>query len=325
MFIIRELFNENQKTFISNNYENTSYKEIAIKLGTNYSATQIAGWIHNNGKKKSNRSIFSSNDKKYMEQNYKKYSYKYIANKLGFSERQIRHYAEHYLENKSRKFNDNYFEKIDTPDKAYWLGYIYADGCVICNSENRSYEFCMRLQKSDKQVLIDLNNELGGVHEIKENHFERVILNNKNVTVSDLVSLRVYSKKLVEDLIDKNIVCNKTYMSEFPVLKQYFIDFLRGYIDGDGCIYVNKNKKYYPTVHITSYNKKALEYISDRVSHDYSIKSHVYSETPRKHRIYFNGKEAYRLMELLYYNENVQKLDRKYNKFKLLQSKCSLG
>lgn len=300
------------------------YKDITDKLGGDFSATQIAGWLHNNKIKKVNRSIFSNEDKTFIFKNYKSTTYKEIADKLNFSERQIRHYVEHYLDNKTRVFNDRYFQNIDTPTKAYWIGYIYADGYIVYNPNKRIYEFGMQLQKLDKQVLIDLNNELGGVHEITEGHFEGFILNNKNITISDSVRLRVYSKNLVEDLMQKNILCNKTYKPEFPILNTYFIDFLRGYIDGDGCIYVNKFKKYYPTIHITSYNKKILNYISNKVYKEYNLKSKVYSETEKKHRIYFQGKSAYNLMKLLYYNNSVQKLNRKYEKFLLLQEKCSL-
>ena len=32
------------------------------------------------------------------------------------------------------KINDRYFEIIDNPNKAYWLGFIAADGCVSCGN-----------------------------------------------------------------------------------------------------------------------------------------------------------------------------------------------
>lgn len=32
-----------------------------------------------------------------------------------------------------KKFNEDYFELIDTPEKAYFLGFIFADGCLIDN------------------------------------------------------------------------------------------------------------------------------------------------------------------------------------------------
>lgn len=34
------------------------------------------------------------------------------------------------------KFNENYFDVIDTSEKAYWLGFLYADGAVSSGSKN---------------------------------------------------------------------------------------------------------------------------------------------------------------------------------------------
>lgn len=314
---MKELFNSEQKKYILDNYETMKYKDIAKNLNGNFTATQITGWLHNNKHKKENRSIFSNDDKIYIVSNYKNKTYREIAKNLNFSERQIRHFVEHYLENKKRVFNDRYFQYIDTPTKAYWLGYIYADGYVTFNETKRLYEFGMQLQKRDIQVLIDLNKDLGGVHTISEGHFEGIIHHNKNITISDSVRLRVYSKTLVEDLMSHNILCNKTYLAEYPQIDNYFIDFVRGYIDGDGCIYIGKRD--YPYISITSYNKWVLEYISARLHNEHKIHSKVYSENPRKHRIYFWGNNAYALMELLYYDDSVQKLDRKYQKYLLLK------
>ena len=42
-----------------------------------------------------------------------------------------------------KKYCDsNYFEKIDTKEKAYWLGFFSADGYV--NQSTRSIEFCLK-------------------------------------------------------------------------------------------------------------------------------------------------------------------------------------
>jgi hypothetical protein len=38
---------------------------------------------------------------------------------------------------KNKECNIDYFEIIDTEDKAYWLGFIYADGCITKNKYNR--------------------------------------------------------------------------------------------------------------------------------------------------------------------------------------------
>ena len=48
------------------------------------------------------------------------------------------------------KYDINYFEVIDTEEKAYWLGFIYADGCI---SNDNKQQLIIELCKQDKIVL----------------------------------------------------------------------------------------------------------------------------------------------------------------------------
>ena len=46
------------------------------------------------------------------------------------------------------KCNDNFFKNIDTEEKAYWLGVLYADGNVSKNSSGTGQVF---LSSKDKE------------------------------------------------------------------------------------------------------------------------------------------------------------------------------
>ena len=262
----------------------------------------------------------SDEQAKFVLENYKTMKYKDIAAKLGFTEKQIRSWVSNHAEKKIRVFNSRYFQNIDTPTKAYWLGFIYADGWVSINEKRRTYELGIELCASDVQQLLDLNNELGGVHLISRKHKECVIYNNKVTSITDIVKLRIYSKPLVQDLIDAGILENKTLKSGFPIVEDsLFMDFLRGYIDGDGCIYVKENKPSGSQVHITSAHNEILNYIRDKLA-EVGIPSYVYSETDKKYRIYINGKYALKLLDMIYYDDNSQKLKRKYQKYLTLKA-----
>ena len=52
----------------------------------------------------------------------------------------------------SYKANFNYFDKIDTPDKAYWLGFIWADG-YIAKRERKQPNGCVRIEYNLKLAL----------------------------------------------------------------------------------------------------------------------------------------------------------------------------
>ena len=153
------------------------------------------------------------------------------------------------------------------------------------------------------------------MHKISRHHWEKVICDNKNISITDSSRIRVYSKRLVEDLISNGIVPNKTYSEVFPVVKENLLfDFLRCYIDGDGCIYVGANDKQL-AVHITSANKTGLEYLSSKLFDEYGIKSGVYTEKEHKHRIMFTGYQALLLLDKIYYQNDVLCLKRKHEKY----------
>ena len=283
---MRRLFNKEQEEFIISNYLTMKYGDIAKSLG-NYTATQITGWLNNNGYKKGHNPIFSKDDIDYMKKNYMSMTYKEIANNIGFTERQVRGWINNNCDRKIRTFNDMYFNEIKTSNQAYWLGFIFADGWVT-KSGSGSYELGIELCDVDERQLIDFNNELGGVHDIKHAHYEKYICNHKDISVTDTVQIRVYSKQIVEDLIKHNVLENKTLKPDYPIVDDdLFFDFIRGYIDGDGCIYVNENNTSASQVHITSSHCEVLNYLRDKLS-SYDIKSKVYKEKEKKYRIYIN-------------------------------------
>mgnify|MGYP004581692311 CR=1 FL=1 len=72
--------------------------------------------------------MFSKDDILFMKTYYKDMPYKEIAKTLGFTERQIRGKINNMKLSKTRKFQSTYFDVIDTDLKAYYLGFIYADG-----------------------------------------------------------------------------------------------------------------------------------------------------------------------------------------------------
>jgi hypothetical protein len=54
---------------------------------------------------------------------------------------------------KRKKYNENYFEKIDSEDKAYFLGLICADGCILNNKKTYRYQVALKLHIKDIEIL----------------------------------------------------------------------------------------------------------------------------------------------------------------------------
>ena len=120
--------------------------------------------------------------------------------------------------------NINYFENIDTEEKAYWLGFLYADGCV---SQDYKYLYVCLSSKDLKHLEL----------------FNKCIDSNYKIKYRDnnrYISLVISKKKFVEHLIDKGCIPTKSLILKFPtedqVPKELIRHFIRGYFDGDGCI-----------------------------------------------------------------------------------------
>ena len=58
------------------------------------------------------------------------------------------------------KINENYFDEIDTPNKAYILGLLYFDGSNTSNYENKRYCITITLKQDDCKILEDIKNEI---------------------------------------------------------------------------------------------------------------------------------------------------------------------
>lgn len=133
--------------------------------------------------------------------------------------------------------DDSYFEKIDNERKAYWLGLLYADGCVSEKSENNKI-IIIQLHPDDKYILEQL------LKDVKSNR--PLYVSNKGY-----VSINISSTKMANDLIKLGCIPRKSLVLKFSneniVPKQLIKHFIRGYMDGDGCIStymkLRKNRK----------------------------------------------------------------------------------
>lgn len=137
-------------------------------------------------------------------------------------------------------FDYNYFEKIDNANKAYWSGFLYADGCII-EPKYGEPEFKLVLGKIDEEILLYYKHDLKSAYPIRYD-YSKHRKNNKH-QIQSICSYR--SAKTVSDLIDKGCVPRKSLILDFPnekqVPKQFIYHFIRGYFDGDGSISKKNN------------------------------------------------------------------------------------
>jgi hypothetical protein len=137
--------------------------------------------------------------------------------------------------------NERMFETIDTEDKAYWLGFLAADGHV--SDDGRLH---LKLSTNDIGHLEKYKKfaEYNGPIEIRECLLGKNIRRFGKKQKYKTALLRISSRKICADLRRYNIIPRKSLVLEFPnCLSDNLVPhYLRGYIDGDGCWYVNDRK-----------------------------------------------------------------------------------
>lgn len=190
----------------------------------------------------------------------------------------------------------NIFYTIDTEEKAYWLGFLYADGYV---SKYNQVEVALSLK--DEEHLIKLKNFVNtNTNIIKDNYRCRLLF---------------CSKELVKDLERLGCTNNKSLTLQFPTEKQVpqelLRHFIRGYVDGDGCLcYTNKTKQF----SITS-TKAFFEGMLNRTGWDKNKCNYYPSGKAITWRSHQEVMPQY--LKYLYDDCNIY-LNRKYEKYKLL-------
>lgn len=230
-----------QKQYIIDNYSTMRSNDIARALGITYE--QLKGYASNKGLKKD---VYSSKEFSYgFELFYnERHNGEYCLNEYINNQCEPTIPQDMLYKSKYGKYyiNRNYFSVIDNEWKAYWLGFLYADGYVRIKQKGCSnFTMGVSLAKTDYNHLVKLNNSLQSDYPIKEYNAK---LNGK---IYPVAKLGVYNQNIVEDLIDKGCVPNKSLILTFPteeqVPKKFIRHFLRGYFDGDGCIHINIEKR----------------------------------------------------------------------------------
>lgn len=139
-----------------------------------------------------------------------------------------------YGRSDTRKFkaNDDFFDTW-TWQMAYLLGFLLADGNV------KDGIVRLELQEKDSEVVYFLRDCICPTQEVKfrQRHDKRT------GNIYRMVFVYFSSRKIINKLAEFGIVPNKTGREICPDIPNEFIpDFLRGLIDGDGCIFDKKFK-----------------------------------------------------------------------------------
>ncbi len=226
--------------------------------------------------------------------------------------------------NSSKKYicDENYFRNINTEDKSYFLGFIYADGCVrirkiFKNKNKANYELRIKIHIKDIEILQKFNIKLKStypIHTTVGSHKKR-----------NMVYISIQSKKMVLDLIKHGCVPNKSLILKFPknIHKKLLRHFIRGYFDGDGtvCAKYKKGNTSCSFVGTKSFLKKMEKIINIY----FYNKSRKLGKAGRNFVVYYSGKHIVnKINDYLYKNATIY-LQRKKDRFNIIQKRSYDG
>lgn len=159
---------------------------------------------------------------------------------------------------KKYNFNKNTFDKIDSAEKAYWIGFIWCDGTVIKRKrESRtSYEFKLDLKNTEVGQLEKLKEALESNHEIKFYPPTKGCFAGGEGVARLYISNNYFGKVLHEEY---GMVAHRTDASKLiqKIPKEFIPDFIRGVLDADGSIVI-------ATVENNKYNEAKTSFLSKK-------------------------------------------------------------
>lgn len=271
---------------------------------------------HNN-KNKDKQQIINKAIEEYLNTNEYIRSAAKIAKKYGLNRKTIIKYVrERGIEPKNfcnrKYFNQFIFDDIDNEHKAYWLGFLYADGYV----SSKRYCTSLCLQSRDIEHLNKYCKFLdyqGQIRTVKNG----LGINGNQLWRNDVL---IHNKHLHETLINKGCIPNKSIYLKFPNLNifkdlELVNHFIRGYIDGDGCIghYINKDGSINNSITLIG-NYDFLKGVQEFYKNIKSTLRHKDNKASYVYTLTFNSNNAIKLGDIIYSNSTVY-LERKYNNY----------
>ena len=151
----------------------------------------------------------------------------------------------------NRRIKSDYFSVIDNPIKAYWLGFLFTDGCV--DHYRTTGRIRLQLQERDIEILEKFKQDL---------QLDCKIIYDKRPN-SVCCSVEFVDEQIFNDLGKYDIVPNKTYViKHIPIEKipeEYLSAFALGLFDGDGGLSMSADCSTDVTLGYTAYHETEVE------------------------------------------------------------------
>lgn len=193
------------------------------------------------------------------------------------------------------KVDQYFFDEINTEEKAYFLGFLCADGC----NHSGNTKVSLSLKEEDLSMVTKLNNLIQPTKPLTYSKRKR---GNQYI-------LQISNRRISEKLNSLGCVPRKSLILDFPteeqVPEEFMRHYLRGYFDGNGWL----GKKDISITSSNLFSNKLLEYLKRKYDFKTSCR--------RKNKVtelVFSRYSIKPFLDLIYKNSNIF-LNRKYNRY----------
>lgn len=212
----------------------------------------------------------------------------------------------------NRRIKSDYFSNIDSPEKAYWLGFLFTDGSV--DHYKKTGRIRLQLQEKDKEILEKFKEDLclDG----------KIIYDNRPKSIC--CSVEFVDEQIFNDLAKYGIIPRKTYeVSRIPynlIPKEFLSSYALGLYDGDGGLSYSDNFSTDVTLGYTAYHESEVEDFQDLIN--------ILINSNKKNKNFFTSAwhtqwrgrlQVLKILDVLY-QDCPRHLKRKYDKYILLKN-----
>lgn len=218
--------------------------------------------------------------------------------------------------NSRRYFSDeDFFECINTEEKAYWLGFIYADGFITNKRKHNSRRLGISLGIKDIVHLEKFKKSINSDHKI----YVYRTTSSAYKENTEYCRIIITSEKICDDIERLGVLEHKSLVLTFPNKIQlpsiFKYHFIRGYFDGDGSITITNNANYAFKLCGT---KELFNKIKDILGLNLNLEKRKKDKKNNYSLSVGGNRQVERILDLLYSNANIY-LDRKYSRYMRLK------
>lgn len=132
------------------------------------------------------------------------------------------------------KIDETTFDEMNTEEKAYFLGFLYADGYM----NDKAGAIVLQLAEEDGEILEKLNKIIKSSKPLQSINMD--CKRKMGVNAQNGIRLTINSQQIYKNILRLGCEPRKTFTLRFPTTEQVpphlIRHFIRGYFDGDGCL-----------------------------------------------------------------------------------------